>query len=474
MKRSIKSQVILSVVLIAICSILATFFTYIVVSRLLPAHEQSVEYATEAQALMKKLGVSVMSPTNQRAFEKVLPLPWAKYQVMTATGQPLYGSESRRLFSSKAAVVRALNVRSVVDQGGLFRASEWMLSPILNARGNLVGAVYEEYPLRVRFSTLDPSWLQGTIMLLLLATPFIFIGLFTYLFARRLSKNVNKPIALLIQAAQKIQQRDLDFRIEYQGQNELGQLVNAFEDMRQGLRDSLIRQWALEDERRNMLSAISHDVRTPITIISGHAEMLQEIEDIPAHARKYADAILRNAKRVARLMSDFHAVTDVDSPHFVLRPVAVDIPAFVSQKAVEYDAWAEKEGVQIKLSLTDARGQTPSMRVDSDRLAQIVDNIVGNAIRFTPQGGVIDWRVTIADDEIYMSIHDSGAGFHPGDVDKVFRKFYQGDASRSSGKEHSGLGLYIVQALIEKHGGTVRVRNDVNGGGVVEFSIRAI
>lgn len=314
-----------------------------------------------------------------------------------------------------------------------------------------------------------PIWVNDLVPLLLMCTPFFYIGLYTYLFARRFSRQITRPIGILVQAARKMQMRDLDFAIDYREDNEIGQLLAAFEDMRLELKESLARQWGLEDERREMLAAISHDLRTPVTIMQGHAELLEEMAFLPDAARRHAGAIVRSGMRITRLLRDFHTVTAIGSPAFSMSPVAVDIRAFLASRIADYEVLAGDK-VTIAYSFVAAMPHLPEqVSVDADRLAQMMDNIQSNALRHTPPKGRIAWQVRQDDHRLHFIVRDSGPGFEDGDVARVLDPFYRSDPGRSG--EHTGLGLYIVRELSRRHGGDVRVYNHSEGGAVVEFEI---
>jgi len=468
--RSIKRQVIVSVVLVAVCSFFATAATYVLAVKLVPHGQDQETYVSAGAALAQRLGVAVLSPSHAVEFVRVLPPARVLYQVMDASGKPLYGSVTQPLYSSRQAVLRHLNTNALSGDMGLLGAHISKLLPVTDVSGRLAGAIYMSWVVGFNPLGVYPNWLKGIISLLLISSPILYMWLFTILFAKRFSKNINQSLQTLIQAAQKIRQHELDFVIDYQGGNELGQLLHAFEEMRVDLKEALLSQWRLEEERSEMLAAISHDLRTPVTIIQGHAEMLLEQSTLTDTTKRYADTIFRNAKRVVRLLGDFHTVTDIDSPNFSLAPECVDFATYIRQQMSEYEGAAKERDLRLTLAIQEKRSHPVAVFVDCDRLAQVCDNLMANALRFTPAGGRIAWQVVITDASATVTLHDSGPGFQ-GDMQRVFRKFYQEDASRTVGKEHAGLGLYIAKVLVEKHGGSITARNHPEGGAVLTFVI---
>ncbi len=472
-RLSIKNQVIVGVIMIAVFSFIGTITTYFVVMKSLGRQNHYADSSIpRLETYIKQKGVHILSKAWKPQLDAQLAHTFTRYQVMNTAGIPIYGSDMNRLFYSAHTVLNHMNVRLLVHADILTGADSSVLIPIANNQGLLSGALYLAW--KTPISSLydfSPIIIYGFFAALII-TPFFFIGLFTYLFARRLSKNINQPVQTLIRATRKIQMRDLDFQIEDYGNHEIGQLLLAFEEMRSDLKDALTRQWALEDERREMLQAISHDVRTPVTIIQGHAEMLEDMRDLPDVVHRYAGIINRNANRIVRLLADLKTITDLENPQFTLTPTRVAIKAFFQEKLSDYDALAKSQGKAMKQQITCATEESLEVLVDVDRLAQIMDNIMANALRYTPENGFFTWNIDIRKDSTSLSLRDTGPGFNPHDMDKVSRKFYRSDLSRTDAAFHDGLGLYIVKELAERHFGALSLYNHRHGGAVVEVLIR--
>ena len=459
--------------MIGVLSFICTLLTYFIVMRSLGGHthysDASIPYV---KSYTKVLGDRLLSLQYKTQLDKRMAAVKATYQVMNISGVPLYGSYKKRLFFSSSAVLNNLNVKNTQQAGSFPKVSATTLIPITNAQGNLAGALYFSWKTPMSSLYGFPPIVVYSVLTLLILTPFLYIGLFTYLFARWISKNINQPVQALIRAARKIQMRDLNFHIEYHDHHEIGELLRAFEEMRSDLHDALVKQWALEDERRDMLQAISHDLRTPATIIQGHAEMLEEMDDAPDIVKRYASAIVRNTSRIIRLLADFKTVTDLEGAQFSLHPSPILLPEFFLEKLAEYNALAESQGKQMEQQVATHDAFNQTVWVDVDRLAQIMDNIMANALRYTPQGGCLTWNIVIESDVATLSLHDSGPGFNPHDIIKVSRKFYRSDAAQTDAAFHAGLGLYIAKELTERHHGQLILYNHPEGGAVVELSIR--
>lgn len=308
-----------------------------------------------------------------------------------------------------------------------------------------------------------------------MAAPFVFILLFTILFARRIGKRLVPPIVQLINGAGRIQRNELDFTLSVTGgSKELVQLTEAFEEMRSSLHQSLSAQWRMEQERRDMVAAIAHDLRTPLTIIQGHVDNLLENKAKQAERLdSYLLTIRKNTDRAVRLLDDMGIVSEIDQPDFSLSVRPLDVVVFCREKAEEYRTICSAKSLHFQAEIQVADGCDGWFRADGLRLEQMLDNVIGNSIRLTPEGGKIEWRVEILPESVVLEVSDTGPGFAEADLLHMFEKFYQGDASRSIHKGHAGLGLYIVKTLAEKHGGSVSAGNRPGEGAYVQIRISA-
>jgi two-component system, OmpR family, lantibiotic biosynthesis sensor histidine kinase NisK/SpaK len=432
-------------------------------------------------------GARMLDPSAREAWETQLPggqggqgnadagggEGGVRYQVLDAAGHVRYGTIAEPVAANAADLVRKLNKQQVEGQT-LTGHTVTNMVPLLDEEGVLKGAVALRYELKP--SVPDPNkrlWLP-VLFILVLASPFLYVLLFTVLFARGFGRRIGRPITELIQASQRIREQDLDFQLTYQGRNELGDLTRAFEEMRAELKDSLLREWRLEQERQEMVAAIAHDLRTPLTIIQGHVDgLLEGGMKNPDRLQRYLQTIAQNTRRVGHLITEMNTVSEIDKPDFVLGLRVVDVAAFFAERA-ETDRWlAEEQGRFLRTEVEDVRAEKRTMRLDDGRVAQIVDNLLANAIRFTPSGGEIEWKVRIEENAVHFSICDSGPGFAEKDLPYLFQKFYQGDPART-GRGHAGLGLYIAKELAEKHGGEIAAENRVEGGACVRVIIREL
>lgn len=410
----------------------------------------------------------LLSPSFQPELEQIIPLEVINYQVVDLSGQIIHGWEGRRFLSEPGDIVRKVNTSEQLD-GYFIR-----YLPILDQEERLSGVFVLRYALSLLYSN-QP--VDAKLLLFIfgnMAAPFLFILLFTILFAHRIGKRLEPPIAKLIDGAARIRQNDLDFTLsDVGGSKELTQLASAFEDMRRALHTSLTAQWQMDQERRDMVAAIAHDLRTPLTIIQGHVDNLLERKDKQAERLdKYLHTIRKSTDRAVRLLDDMNLVSEIDQPDFILTKRPIDLMAFCQEKAEEYQMMCAAKRIDFQSSFHMSDDDPGRIDADVHRLEQMMDNVIANSIRFTPEGGQIRWRINIGPETAVIETADSGPGFTEADLSYLFNKFYQGDPSRSAAKGHAGLGLYIVKTLAEKHGGSVAAGNLPEGGAYVRIILK--
>lgn len=472
LKHSIKGQIIFAFVLILLCSFLSTMATYFAIVVFMRPSNTSEKAVQSIEKYVSGHGTTVLNPSEQAKLQSLVEGSSVEYLVMNAQSSPIYSTLPQTPITKRADMIRKMNVTSIQHKGFVIGSTADRVIPVLGKDGSLKGAVYVKWDLTPGGMSGPNLWIH-IVPFVFLLSPFLFMLLFTYIFARRVGRKINDPLQILIEATHKIQQRDLDFSIDYKGKNEISKVLDAFEDMRKELKHSLLAQWKSEEERREMLAAISHDFRTPMTIIQGHVEnLLENPSRNQERFQRYLETILRNTQRVVRLMNDFRIVTEIDSPEFSLHPAKINIQEYVDSKYHEFLVVTRSCGITLLLDYKDMRLNPEAMYIDVDRLSQIIDNIMANALRYTPNGGRISWKVQAEEKILKIAIEDSGKGIPDDQVDQLFNKFYQADPSRSETKEHSGLGLYIVKSLVEKHGGTVSARSNHSGGATFEFWVR--
>jgi two-component system phosphate regulon sensor histidine kinase PhoR len=222
----------------------------------------------------------------------------------------------------------------------------------------------------------------------------------------------------------------------------------------------------LETVRRDFISNISHELRTPIAALQALTETLNDgaLEDLPA-ARRFVAQMDDEVHQLSKLVDDLLDLSAIESGKAPLALMESDVNAIVRRSAERLQAQAERAGVELRV------GDAPPVyvRVDASRIEQVMLNLIHNAIKFTPSGGAITCRVSPQDDQVSVSVSDTGVGISAGDLPRIFERFYKVDKARSGGG--SGLGLAIAKHIVELHGGRIWAVSAVGEGTTMMFTL---
>ena len=465
-------------------SVLATVLTWALGVTGLVIWGQALRPANYYENLIPDITLRIQSLDNpvsagaQSQVEQIVPGEGLGYAVFDTSGKQIYGSfvlGSVHTIDNTADLLSRLN-RSISSDGYYVH-----YKPLMGSDGSFAGAVALRYKLSV--ASANPSKSVPILLggLLLAAAPFIYLYGFAVWGGQKLSRRLEEPFGRLIEGTEKIREHDLDFSLMRGGTGvrELNQLLVAFEQMREALEEALRREWESERERRDMIAAVAHDLGTPLSVICGHAELL--VEDAgkrPERVARYAGTILDAANRSIRLTEDLSAASKLEHPGFVLNPEPIDLEAAVRAKAHEYAFLCRSRQVRFDLIVKDLRAEKLRIPLvlDIHRLNQVLDNLVRNALNYSPKHGLIGLDLCIRSTQIDFEIRDTGPGFAEAGDSRIFEKFYREEVSRSSadnlsGGTHSGLGLFIARTIVRRHGGEITAHNASEGGAVVRFSI---
>lgn len=267
-----------------------------------------------------------------------------------------------------------------------------------------------------------------------------------------LSRVLTAPLARLTRAAQAIAAGDLTQRVEIHARDETGALGEAFNDMAASLA-------AAETLRRNLIADVSHELRTPLTVVQGNLQALLD-GVYPLEMGQVAN-LYDETRLLTRLVDDLHDLALADAGQLRLERLPVDLAALGRAAVAQFAPVAEAAGIRLAL---EAEGALPAVSGDADRLAQVLRNLLGNALRHTPAGGQVTVSVHAADGGVRVQVADSGTGISAEDLPHVFDRFYRGDRSRSRQGGGAGLGLAIARQLVAAHGGTLTVESQVGTG----------
>lgn len=258
-----------------------------------------------------------------------------------------------------------------------------------------------------------------------------------------------RPLRALIRASERMTAGDVGARVDARGNDEVGRLGRAFNAMAS-------RREQLEEQRTAMVSDVAHELRTPISNIRGWLEAAQDGVAQPDPA--FVDSLLEEATLLSHLVSDLADLSAAEAGELRLHPEPVNVEVLLEQVAVAHQPAADAAGVTLAV---DAAG---TLVADPVRIRQAVGNLVTNAVRHSPRGGVVTRRADRVANGTAIVVGDEGEGIAPEHLEHVFDRFWRADPSRTRRSGGSGLGLAIVRRLAEAHGGRVAAESELGRG----------
>ncbi|GIN05977.1 sensor histidine kinase [Shouchella clausii] len=420
-------------------------------------YESQVPQITDqVQSLNRELVNSQASGAKQ--LEEIIPTPGMEYQVLDEQGTFLYGSFSANVNPEGVHLLNKVN-KSFLEEN---TATSFI--PIVDQNGTFAGSVVLQYKLESEVEALF-----NIFFVCLFLTPFFFIMIFTYYYASKLGKNYYARIQKLIVATELVRKQNLDFEIEADGNDEITKLSTSFNIMKQALQDALYQQWNLEKNRSEFISSVSHDLKTPLTIMKANAQMLERKIKDEQH-KTYIANMIGEIERTENLVQELGTKMNDEESFFAIETKTVEPGHFFKTEFAKYKDFVQNEGLEFHTSVLDYRKTANTIQIDVQKITQVIDNLISNSLRFAePYDGHIDCHAECHDDYVKVTVSDNGKGFTESDLHYVFQKFYQ---NNDSADPHKGLGLYIVKHIIEKHGGNVQAWNDK--GAVVSFQLPAV
>lgn len=274
-----------------------------------------------------------------------------------------------------------------------------------------------------------------------------------------ITRQIVAPLQQLSRAARRIASGDLSQRVTVTSRDETGELASSFNAMAEALARN-------EQARRNLVADIAHELRTPLSIIQGNLEAMRDgvVEATPQNlASLHGEALLLH-----RLVDDLGTLSLADAGQLTLHPQPVDIAQLIQGTVRSLEPQARGKSIALSVS---AEADLPAIRVDADRIAQVLRNLLSNALRHTPPNGTIQVNGRAIPEGIQVSVSDTGPGIPPGDLPHIFQRFYRVDRSRARATGGAGIGLAVVKELVEAHGGKVWAESTPGKGSTFYFSL---
>ena len=280
------------------------------------------------------------------------------------------------------------------------------------------------------------------------------------------------PIKKLQAAAQNIKEGNLDFTIEAESRDEIGELCTSFEEMRQRLKDNAEEKINSEKENKMLISNIAHDLKTPITALKGYAEGIMDgVADTPEKMDRYIRTIYNKANEMDRLINELTFYSKIDTNRIPYTFSKIHIADYFDDCVEELNL--ELDAQYVDLTYFNYLEDDPVVIADAEQIKRVINNIVSNSIKYMDKSHkVINIRLRDVGDFVQVEIEDNGKGIATKDLTKIFDRFYRTDASRNSTRGGSGIGLSIVKKILEDHGGKVWATSKEGVGTTMYFVLR--
>ena len=314
---------------------------------------------------------------------------------------------------------------------------------------------------RIHLMTKD-LFLSAFIILIFTA---LAIGLWLY-------RSIATPLVKLKKATQNIKEGNLDFVLDVEGNDEFSQLCQDFEEMRRRLKESTEEKNLIEKENKELISNISHDLKTPITAVKGYEEGIMDgVADTPEKMDRYVRTIYNKTNEMDHLINELTFYSKIDTNRIPYTFSKLNVEDYFSDCAEEVGLELETKG--IELVYANYVENDVVVIADGEQIRRVIHNIIGNAIKYMDKKrGIIQIRVKDVGDFIQVEIEDNGKGIGAKDLPYIFDRFYRTDISRNSSKGGSGIGLSIVKKILEDHGGKVWATSREGIGTIMYFVLR--
>ena len=291
------------------------------------------------------------------------------------------------------------------------------------------------------------------------------VGLWVY-------RSIAVPLVKLKKATQNIKEGNLDFVLDVEGNDEFSELCQDFEEMRRRLKESTEEKNFIEKENKELISNISHDLKTPITAVKGYIEGIMDgVADTPEKMDRYVRTIYNKTNEMDHLINELTFYSKIDTNRIPYTFSKLNVEDYFADCAEEVGLELETRG--IELVYANYVEKDVMVIADGEQIRRVIHNIISNAIKYMDKPkGIIQIRIKDVGDFIQIEIEDNGKGIGPKDLPYIFDRFYRTDVSRNSSKGGSGIGLSIVKKILEDHGGKVWATSRLGIGTIMYFVLR--
>jgi len=294
----------------------------------------------------------------------------------------------------------------------------------------------------------------------------------SWILSRWIHRSVFTPLNEMNVAMRQIKEGNFDHMLETDVKGEMGDLFRNYEDMRLRLKESIEENRYHDKQHKELVSNISHDLKTPITAIKGYVEGIMDgVADTPEKVDKYIRTIYNKANDMDRLINELTTYSSVNNNRINYKFLRINVAEYFSDCVEEIGL--DLEAKNISLDFTDLTEPDTMIIADPEQMKKVINNIISNSVKYMDKShGEIDIRILDEVDAIRIEIEDNGKGIAQKDLPLIFDRFYRTDASRNSAQGGSGIGLSIVKKIIEDHGGYIWATSKEGEGTCIHFVLR--
>lgn len=267
-----------------------------------------------------------------------------------------------------------------------------------------------------------------------------------------IASSQTRPLRTINHTMAEFASGKLDSRIALRGKDEIAELASTFNNMAQDIAN-------LEESRRNFVASVSHELRSPLTCIRGYIEGMQDGTIPQEEQAKYLDVVLQETDRLTTLVNDLLDLSRIESGKVPLNKTVFDINELIRLTLIKFEPRIDQKSLNVEANLRD---EPLWVLADNGRIAQVLTNLIDNAIKFLPEGGLLSVAAYPTGAQCMVSVKDNGPGISPDDMPFIFDRFYKADKAHTSGMG-TGLGLSIVKKILEQHGQTISCQSSTNG-----------
>jgi signal transduction histidine kinase len=298
----------------------------------------------------------------------------------------------------------------------------------------------------------------------------LFAAVIATTFGIFVAASVTDGLRQLARTAQQIAEGNLTARVLISGRDEVAMVGNTFNEMASQLQQAAQQREELEKLRKDLIAWTSHDLRTPLTSIRAMIEALHDgVVDDPATVTRYYRTIRSDIIALNDIIDDLFELAQLDAGGLSMEMAQHAMSDLVSDTMEMFQALAKDQGVMLEGSVAANLGL---VQMCAPKIGRVIANLVSNALRYTPAGGTVRLTAVRQANHVVVTVQDSGPGFAPNDLERVFEQFYRGEEARSrTSGSGAGLGLAIAKGIVTAHNGRIWAENAPEGGAIVGFSL---